>query len=248
LDFTGSDAGALHPVSTTIAKATAPNRIAFIPIPWSASRADEAETPFIRFCEAAQYSGRESPTSHAALYDRQDPCASHVRQRRKLVMGIAAASCRSMRTGQGALLLAAVSCTAPPAVAVAVAVPPIPAGEARVWFYRDAGPYEAQERPYIRMNEQIAGISEPRGTFYRDVPPGHYHVTVDSYGRDFNQTKDVDLGPGQQVYFKIVSLKGWMSRGGGEGPGYSRPTFYVWAIPAEMAQGEVARSPFYGGS
>jgi len=146
------------------------------------------------------------------------------------------------------LLLAAASCAEPPATA-SVAIPPLPGGDARVWFYRDAGPYEAQDRPYIRMNEQIVGISEPRGAFYRDVAPGHYHVTVDSYRRDFNQTRDVDLAAGQQVYFKIVSLEHWIFGGGGpDGRGYSRPTFYVWQIANAVAQGDVARSPFTGGS
>jgi len=42
-----------------------------------------------------------------------------------------------------------------------VAVPPIPAGEARLWFYRDGGPYEIQASPYLRLNGRVAGISEP---------------------------------------------------------------------------------------
>ena len=40
--------------------------------------------------------------------------------------------------------------------------------------------------------------------FYRDVPPGHYHIAPQSYGRDINQGKDVDVAPGQQLYCKIV--------------------------------------------
>jgi len=82
---------------------------------------------------------------------------------------------------------------------------------------------------------------------YRDVAPRHYDVSVDSFGSDFNQTRDVDLTPGQHAYFKVVSLKGWVGRGGGDGPGYARPTFYVWQIPAQVAQDDVKRSPFYGG-
>jgi hypothetical protein len=79
-----------------------------------------------------------------------------------------------------AVLLLTANCTQPP-LANSVAIPPIPAGDARLWFYRDGGPRETRERPYLRLNGQIAGISEPNGTFYRDVAPGHYTVTVDSY-------------------------------------------------------------------
>ena len=59
--------------------------------------------------------------------------------------------------------------------------PSIPPGEARVWFYRDAGLYDSQEQPYILMNGTIVGVSQPRGAFYIDVTPGFYHVTVQQY-------------------------------------------------------------------
>jgi len=44
---------------------------------------------------------------------------------------------------------------------------------------------------------------------YRDVPPRHYHIAPQSYGHDFNQDKDIELGAGQQVYVEIVSLRAW---------------------------------------
>jgi len=157
--------------------------------------------------------------------------------------------------GAVTLLLALAAC-AQTATTAPVAVAPMPAGEARVWIYRDAGTYDSHARPYVRMNDAIVGISEPRGAFYRDVPPGHYHIGVDSYLiGDFNQTTDIDLAPGQQAYFKVVpsdyACSGGGS-GGGEGGGgggdCQRANFYVWFIPAEVAQGDVARSPFFGGS
>ena len=69
--------------------------------------------------------------------------------------------------------------------------------------------------PYIRMNDAIVAISEPGGASYRDVPSGPYHITVDSYGKDFNQDKNVQLAAGQQLYVKIVSLRNWVVGGGG---------------------------------
>src|SRR5246127_5775983 len=77
--------------------------------------------------------------------------------------------------------------------------PPIPIGAARVWFYRDYEPHETLARPYVRLNEQIVGISEPGGAFYRDVAPAHYSIRVDSAGRDFNQIADAELAAGQEA-------------------------------------------------
>ena len=101
-----------------------------------------------------------------------------------------------------ALLLVAASCTQLSPTSSA-AIPPIPAGDARLWFYRDSGPRETQTRPYLRLNGQIAGISQPTGAFYRDVALGHYTVTVDSYlSTDFDQFADIDLTVGQESYVK----------------------------------------------
>ena len=151
-----------------------------------------------------------------------------------------------LSAGMGSVLLATVSCTSLPQT-VSVAVPPMPTGEARVWFYRDWGPYDALGTPYLRMNEAIVGVSQPGGALYRDVAPGQYHVTVDNYLSDPNQSRYVYLFPGQQAYFKIVSLKNWIAGGNRNAGGYQRDTFYVWEIAPEIAQGDVARSQFYGG-
>jgi hypothetical protein len=160
---------------------------------------------------------------------------------------------RLRRTCAALLLLAMAACAQLPSTA-SVAIPPIPPGEARVWFYRQVDPYDSLNTPYIRMNEGIVAISEPGGASYRDVPAGQYHITVDSYGKDFNQDKDVSLVAGQELYVKIVSLREWAAGGaggggdmGGGGGSYTKDTFYVWLIPPEVARADVARSEFYGG-
>jgi hypothetical protein len=148
------------------------------------------------------------------------------------------------------LLLATAACDRLPSTA-SVTTPPIPAGDARVWFYRQFDAHESMGTPYIRMNGAIVAISEPGGASYRDVPAGPYHITVDSYGQDFNQSKDVQLARDQELYVKIVSLRQWITGGGsGDGGGdngFGRDTYYVWLIPPEVARGDVARSAFYGG-
>ena len=144
-----------------------------------------------------------------------------------------------------ALLLALVNCAQLPPTSSAV-IPPIPSGAARLWFYRDYEPHETLARPYVRLNEQVFGISEPGGAFYRDVAPAHYSITVDSAGRDVNQFAEVDLAAGQEAYAKVLSLRSWldddcMPWGGCD-------TFYVRLMPADSARAAIAASPFYGGS
>ena len=153
---------------------------------------------------------------------------------------------RLLQAAASPVLLATAACSQLPTTA-SVAVPAIPAGDARAWFYRDEGPYESQVPAGVRMNDTVVGELEARGAFYRDTAPGHYHVAVDNYVTDATAAKDVDLVPGQQVYFKIVSLDNFITGGQPNDTGYSRPAFYVWLIPDAVAQGDVARSPFSGG-
>jgi hypothetical protein len=82
-----------------------------------------------------------------------------------------------------------------------VSLPLIPAGEARVWFYRPVDAYDSLNTPYIRMNDAIVGISVPNGASYRDVPAGQYHIAVDSYGKDFGRTRTLSSScdPGSRV-------------------------------------------------
>jgi hypothetical protein len=144
-----------------------------------------------------------------------------------------------------ALSLIAASCTQLPTTS-SVAIPPLPSGVARLWFYRDYEPYETLARPYVRLNEQVVGISEPGGAFYRDVAPAHYSVTVDTAGRDVNQFADVDLAVGQEAYAKILSLRSWLAEDCGLWGGCD--TFYVRLMPADRARTDIAASPFYGGN
>jgi hypothetical protein len=148
---------------------------------------------------------------------------------------------------QAPVLLATAACSQLPATA-SVSVPPIPAGQARVWFYRDEGPYTSQVRADVRMNEAVVGELEPRGAFYRDTAPGRYHVAADSYAADPYAARDIDLVPGQQAYFKILSENNVIGGAGlSSDSGTSRSNFDVWLMPPAVAQRDVAGSPFDGG-
>jgi hypothetical protein len=155
---------------------------------------------------------------------------------------------RGWRTVAGpvVLLLAMTGCARLPTTA-AYAVPPIPVHEARIWFYRDQDPNDSQAMPLVRLNDAAVGVSQAGGAFYRDVPAGHYHISVDSHLADVIQTRDVDLAPGQEAYAKVLPLEHWIEGGGGDfGGAYRRDTFYVWLYPVEVARPLIAQSSFYG--
>ena len=90
------------------------------------------------------------------------------------------------------------------------------------------------------MNGTIVGISEQGYAFYRDVLAGLYHVSIESYGRDLFQFRDVALVPRQQAYAKILSLRNWVE----SGRNFSRDTFYVLIVPPTFAQAEISHYPF----
>jgi hypothetical protein len=140
-------------------------------------------------------------------------------------------------------LLILASCTQVPPTNSAV-IPPIPGGAARIWVFRTDGPYDSHDRPYLRLNLQVAGIVEPNGAFYRDAPSGHYAITVDSYGVPFpNQFAQVDLVAGQEAFIKVLSARERVGTGDNTA---SRAIFYTELYPADTARAAIANIPFYG--
>ena len=128
-----------------------------------------------------------------------------------------------------------------------VSVPPIPPGEARVWFYRVYLPSDTLNMTKVTMNGVYAGYAQLGGAFYRDVPPGTYHIEVESYDRDFNQSTNVALAAGQEAYIRVESLRSWSTEYG-RGTTVGRDTFYARLIVPQVARAEIAQSFFDGGS
>ena len=128
-----------------------------------------------------------------------------------------------------------------------VSVPPIPEREARLWFYRFYDPSETLNITKISMNGAYAGYAQLGGAFYRDVPPGVYHVEVESYGRDVDQSTNVALAAGQEAYVRVESLRSWATNYG-IGTTIGRDTFYARLILPETARAEIAQSFFDGGN
>jgi hypothetical protein len=117
-----------------------------------------------------------------------------------------------------------------------------PQGSGRIWFYREYEPYVSRNYATVMLNGVVAGSVQPYGgAIYRDIAPGHYHATVESFGSDVNQAADVDLAPSQEVYLKILNAPNWASGGLN---GFQRDTYYLRLIPPDIARAEIARRPF----
>jgi hypothetical protein len=143
-------------------------------------------------------------------------------------------------------LVALAGCARNPTVG-SISVSPIPEREARIWFYRIYLPSETLNMTKVSMNGAYAGYAQLGGAFYRDVPPGTYHIEVESYGRDYNQSTNVALVAGQEVYIRVESLRSWATDYG-KGRTVGRDTFYARLILPQIARAEIVQSFFDGGS
>lgn len=150
----------------------------------------------------------------------------------------------SCRAGICAAMLV-LAAFAEPAAAQAVRTSTAPGGMARIWFYRDFEPSVSLNIANVALNGSFAGSVQPDGSaFYRDVPAGHYHITVESFGKDVNQDKDIDLAPGQEAYVKVLAAD-WIS--GGDTTYFRRDTFYISLVPPQVARAELPQHPLRGG-
>ncbi len=124
---------------------------------------------------------------------------------------------------------------------IAAQLPAMPPDRARFFFYRDYEPYESMGRPYITMNGEIAGISEPGGVFYRDMPAGRYLIAVRSNTFYPDQDKTVTAAAGQTFYVKVASIKGYNS---GDSM-YEPDTFAVVVVDPADGQREMASKRYF---
>ena len=118
----------------------------------------------------------------------------------------------------------------------------MPAGEARIFFYRDYEPYDSLARPWIYLNNQRVGMSVPGGVYYRDVTPGTYRIKVDSEGLYWHQFKTVTLAAGDTAYAKIESLRSW-----DESEQFDHDTFVVEVIGPPAAARQIADLRYVSG-
>ena len=160
-----------------------------------------------------------------------------------MVRNLAFTTLRWCGAAATAVLLLAANCAPLPPTS-SVVIPPVPGGAARIWIYRNDGPYETSETPYVRLNGQIAGVLQPNGALYRDVPPGQYAVTVDSYGVPYPyQFVEFDLGAGQEAFVKVLSMRDKVG-----GPVAMRTHFFTELVPPDIARPAIAVTPFDAGT
>jgi hypothetical protein len=115
-------------------------------------------------------------------------------------------------------------------------------GVARIWIYRDYEPSDGAARVDVRVDGWVIGVPERGDSFFRDVRPGAYNVTVDPVGHNVSQFATVALTAGQTVFIKVESWKRRESD-----PNFSIDTFRTRLIPPEIAALELVRSRFIGG-
>ena len=137
------------------------------------------------------------------------------------------------------LLLIAAGCAQPTAT-VPVVAPPIPSGQARVWFYRPWEPSESLNLALIDMNgssiggcrkrQRILSRCSARALSHRagELQPG-----LRSGQKCRPRSRPAALRQNHLVGKLGVSISGSRT--------IRRDTFYAWLIPPEVAQIEIAR-------
>ncbi|HUK59863.1 MAG TPA: hypothetical protein VLV50_11590 [Stellaceae bacterium] len=106
-------------------------------------------------------------------------------------------------------LMLLAGCTPPGPPLGASALPPVPAGAARIFVYRQLEPYESREFARVLFNGAPAGAVGNGAVFYRDVQPGPTSITIVGTEPFPNQFKTVLLRPGETAYARIESLSAW---------------------------------------
>jgi hypothetical protein len=133
------------------------------------------------------------------------------------------------------LMLSAVACATPPAPQIA-APPP---GQARIWFYRLWDPSESLNVANIDVNGVYVGSVEPGGALYRDVNPGVYHIVPQNQYLDYNQTTNVAVVPGEQVFIAVLDLTSWANAVSGSQWYVRRDAWYARLVPPQYALAQI---------
>lgn len=109
------------------------------------------------------------------------------------------------------LLVAGCAVTSiPPGEALQGSLPPLPAGEARLVFYRALDPYATQSMPTLYLNGKASGITQNGAVLYRDVTPGQYDITLAPSLPWPNQFKTVVVRAGE-VFYVDISTRPYLS-------------------------------------
>jgi len=116
-----------------------------------------------------------------------------------------------------------------------VALPPVPADKARIFFYRFSQPNESLMLSPIYLNRREVAVSAPGEVSTLDVAPAEYELYVYSRNDFLNAFKHVDLRSGDALYVRVDAVRNWAGDCFAEWP-----TFVSTLVPAERARAEMA--------
>ncbi len=133
------------------------------------------------------------------------------------------------------LLLSAAACATP--LAPQIAAPP--PGQARIWFYRLWDPSESRNFANMDLNGVYVGAVEPGGAFYCDVAPGVYHIVPQNQYLDYNQSTNVAVVPGEQVFIAVLDLPSWANAVSGSQWYVHRDAWYARLVPPQYALAQI---------
>jgi len=88
-------------------------------------------------------------------------------------------------------------------------LPPIAAGMARIYFYRENNFYDALGWTTISLNRQEVGSLGPGTFFYRDVAPGAYRIEPRSDQLYPDQAKTVAVKAGSTTFVRVEVATLW---------------------------------------
>ena len=117
----------------------------------------------------------------------------------------------------------------------------MPADRARIYFYRAYEPDKSVAGPDITPSGKVAGVSEPGGVFYRDVPPGEYRVAASHDPFYADEDKTLSLAAGSTAFVKIESIRGYDSGN----HTYDPDTFVVAVVDPTDGQRDIASKRYF---
>jgi hypothetical protein len=82
--------------------------------------------------------------------------------------------------------------------------PPIPPGQARVWFARQLLPGSIMTSPTVYVNGAPIAVSAQGTAFYRDFAPGQYKFTVENCLPQAGTAQAMTLQPNAQYLIEIT--------------------------------------------
>ena len=124
------------------------------------------------------------------------------------------------------------------AAAATTAAPPLEPGMARVWFLRPSGDrlYSAGADPVVYANGTSFGEMAANTDFFRDVRPGTYRFSVQTYGTPTGQSVTLPLGAGTQTYVEVEWAPRWELGYASSGRGPEDHAFAVFPIAPQVAR------------